>query len=56
MKYSSDVVLEFVVTVWKIYIAIYNGGQLVEMFVNSPSREIIVEFSINLVFDHGDCH
>ena len=55
LKYPSEVVLESIVTAWRIYIGIENDSQLMEMFVRCPSRKIIVELSMNFILDGGDC-
>ena len=55
LKYPSKVVLESIVTAWRIYIGIENDSQLMEMFVRGPSRKIIVELSMNFILDGGDC-
>ena len=55
LKYPSKVVLESIVTAWRIFIGIENDSQLMEMFVRGPSRKIIVELSMNFILDGGDC-
>ena len=55
LKYPSDVVLESIVTAWKIFIFIEDDSKLMEMFVKVPSRKIFVDLSMNVILDVGDC-
>ena len=37
LKYPTEPVLDVIVSVWKIFIAIEQNSQLMEMLVNGPS-------------------
>ena len=55
LKYPSEVVLESIVTSWKILICIENDSELMPAFVKGPSRKIIVDLTLNLFLEADYC-
>ena len=55
LKYPSEVVLESIVTLWKIFSIIQNNIELVNALVEGPARKILVELALNSIVDSNDC-
>ena len=55
LKYPSEVVLESIVTAWKILICIKYDSELMPTFVKGPSRKIIVDLTLNVILEADDC-
>ena len=53
LKYPTEPVIDVIVFVWKIFIAIEQNSQLMEMLVNGPSRNIITELAIIFLENGG---
>ena len=54
LKYPSELVLESIISAWKIFICIENDSELMEIFVRGLSRKIIVDLSMNVILDARD--
>ena len=55
LKYPSEVVLESIVTAWKIFTCIENDSELMKMFVKGPCRKVLVDLSMNVILEAGGC-
>ena len=55
LKYPSEIVLESIVTAWKILVCIENDSELMLMFVKGLSRKILVDLTIYIVLEADDC-
>ena len=53
--YPSEVVLESIVTAWKIFTCIENDSELMEIFVKGPCRKVLVDLSMNVILEAGGC-
>ena len=51
--YPSEVVLESIVTAWKIFTGIENDSELMEIFVKGPCRKVLVDLSMNVILEAG---
>ena len=54
-KYPSEMVLECIVIVWKIFVNIENDDELMIILVEEPSRKILIELSINYIMASKYC-
>ena len=55
LKYLSELVLESIVTAWKIFVSIENDNEMMALLVEGPSRNILVDLSMNSILDADVC-
>ena len=55
LKYPTEIVLESVVTLWKIFSIIQNNRELMGALVEGAARKILVELALNSIMDNHDC-
>ena len=55
LKYPTEIVLESVVTLWKIFSIIQNNSELMGAIVEGAARKILVELALNSIMDNHDC-
>ena len=47
LKYPSEIVLDSIIVVWQIFIIIEHNSELMIIFLNGPSRKILVDLTLN---------
>ena len=55
IKYPSEMVLECIVIVWKIFVNIENDDELLMQLIEGPSRKILIELSIHYIMASEHC-
>ena len=51
LKYPSELVLESVIIVWKILTIIESNSDLMGLFVQGPSRKILLDLALSFLSD-----
>ena len=51
LKYPSELVLDSIIIIWKILTCIENNNDLMALFVEGPSRKILMDLSMCFIFD-----
>ena len=51
LKYPSEPVLSYAITLWRILVSIENNEELSNLLVDGPSREILVELTMIYIED-----
>ena len=51
LKYPSELVLESMIIVWKILTIIESNSELMGLFVEGPSRKILLDLALGFLFD-----
>ena len=55
LKYPSEIVLDAIIVVWKLFILIENNSELMSLFLGGPSRKILVDLTLNYLEDSNEC-
>ena len=55
LKYPSELVLESIVSAWKIFVSIENDNEMMALLVEGPSRNILVDLSMNYILNANVC-
>ena len=56
LKYPSEMVLECIVIVWKIFVNIENDDELLILLIEGPSRKILIELSVYYIMASEHCN
>ena len=47
LKYPSEIVFDSIIVVWKNFLIIEHNSELMSIFLNGPSRKILVDLALN---------